>query len=42
MVFLANKHKIKNSYFNKWVGEQKFLKNSIKIETKFSLGIIEK
>jgi len=33
---------MQKSYFNKWVGEQKFFKNSVKIETKFSIGIIEK
>ncbi len=42
MVFKLIKHKIQNSYFNKWVGEQKFLKNSLKFDTKFRIGIIEK
>ena len=42
MVFLAIKRKIQNSYFNKSVGEQKFLKNSLKFDSKFTIGIIEK
>ena len=42
MVFQIIKQKIQNSYFNKWEGEQKFLKNPLKFDRKFSTGIIEK
>ena len=41
MVFLIIKHKIQNSNWKKWRGDQKFIKNSLKLNTKMSLVIIE-
>ena len=42
MIFQSNNQKIENYYWNKWAGEQKFKKNSLKLDTKMSLVIIEK
>ena len=42
MIYKLIKNKIQKSYFNKWIGELKFLKNYVKFDTKFSFGIIEK
>ena len=42
MVFLANKDKIQNYYLNNLVGEQKFIKNTLKFDNKMNLVIIEK
>jgi len=35
-------HKIRNSYKVEWVGEQKFIKNYLKLDTKITIVIIEK
>ena len=42
MVFLAYYTKNSKFFYNKWVGEQKFFKNSMKFDTKISIGNIEK
>ena len=42
MVFLAYYTKNSKFYLNKWGGEQKLIKNSLELENKMSLVIIEK
>ena len=42
MIFLAYYTKNSKFYLNKWGGEQKFIKNSLELDTKMSLVNIKK